>query len=183
MTIARNPVGRPFKWTDPDELTKKIDEYFDSLYITKTIEDPKSGKTKEYREYLEPPTVSGLALALETTRGVLIDYQNQVHTGNTQIIEKEVADELRNTITRAKSFIESYAERSLFENRSAQGPIFALRNNWPHWNDDYVIRTPDNKDATQIDLNKLSTNELEIFQKLYEKMEIKEEEVNGTDTE
>lgn len=90
-----NTVGHPLKFETPEIMQEKIDAYFSSLK-----ED-------------EPVTVTGLALALDTTRETLMDYQNK--------------DEYSDTVKRAKLRVEHYAEKRLY-NGPATGPIFALKN-------------------------------------------------------
>lgn len=91
-----NKMGRPPKWSTPEELQKDIDNYFEVCKQTG-----------------EPLTITGLALALNTYRDVLMDYQNK--------------DEFSNTVKRAKQIIENAYEKRLIENGRA-GDIFALKN-------------------------------------------------------
>lgn len=64
-----------------------------------------------------PPTVTGLALALGfTSRQALLNYQ----------AKKEFVD----TVTRAKSRIEEYAERRLYDRDGARGAEFTLKYNF-----------------------------------------------------
>lgn len=89
------PVGRPLKFQSVEELESAIDAYFAS--------DPK------------PITITGLALALDTSRETLIDYQGR--------------PEYSDAVKRAKMRCEHYAEKMLFTGRNgAAGPIFALKN-------------------------------------------------------
>lgn len=93
------PAGRPLKFQSVEELQEKIDAYF-----VKCNEDK------------EPYTITGLALALDTWRSVLCDYEEK--------------DEFSNTIKKAKTRVENYAEKKLYDGNPA-GPIFALKNfNW-----------------------------------------------------
>ena len=88
-------VGRPPKFTSVKELQKKIDKYFEECET--------SG---------EPLTITGLALALDTTRETLMDYENN--------------DEFSYTIKRAKLKIENaYEKRNIM--RGNGGDIFALK--------------------------------------------------------
>lgn len=89
-------AGRPPKWETPEQLQKEIDKYF---------EDCKKNN--------EPLTITGLALALDTYRDVLMDYQNK--------------DEFSNTVKRAKQIIENAYEKRLIQN-GRSGDIFALKN-------------------------------------------------------
>jgi len=69
-------AGRPLKFTDPEELQKKIDQYFadcDSRTRTKIIII--GGKIKEIQEsHPRPYTIEGLAVALDTCRDTLCEY-------------------------------------------------------------------------------------------------------------
>lgn len=88
-------AGRPKKFQSVEELQKKIDGYFlDCL-------------TND-----EPVTVTGLCLWLDTTRDVLMDYQND--------------DEFSYTIKKAKQRIEHAYEKRLIRRGNA-GDIFALK--------------------------------------------------------
>lgn len=100
-------VGRPFKFNSIEEMQTKVDDYF---------------------SYEEVPTITGLALALDTTRDVLIDYENR-------------NDEFSNTIKKAKLKCQNFAEKHLFSGKNATGAIFNLKNNY-NW-----------KDKTEIDQN------------------------------
>jgi hypothetical protein len=88
-------VGRPLKFKNPKELQKAIDAYF----------------ARCSREN-EPLTITGLALALDTTRETLMDYENR--------------DEFSDTIKKAKLRIEqAYEFRNI--KRGNAGDIFALK--------------------------------------------------------
>lgn len=91
------PGGRPPKWTDPKVIEKIGMAFFEQ-------------RRKEKR----PLTITGLALALDTTRDVLMDYQEK--------------DEFSNTIKRLKAFCEEYAEENALIGTNQAGSIFALKN-------------------------------------------------------
>lgn len=87
-------VGRPPKWTTPEQLQKDIDAYFAST--------PK-----------EEWTITGLALALDTYRQTLLNYENK--------------DEFLDTVKKAKQRIENSYEIDL-KKHGRSGTIFALKN-------------------------------------------------------
>ena len=65
----------------------------------------------------KPPTVTGLALALGfTSRQALLNYQ----------AKKDFVD----TVTRAKSYCEEYAESRLYDRDGAKGAEFSLKYNF-----------------------------------------------------
>ena len=99
-------AGRPLKFASVQELQEKIDKYFDDCLASRYVDN--NGVVHH-----EPFTITGLALALETSRKVLMEYE-----------EKE---EYSNTIRLAKTRVEAYAEKKLFTG-AATGPIFALKN-------------------------------------------------------
>jgi hypothetical protein len=90
--------GRPAKWESPEALQVLIDEYFTACDENK-----------------RPYTVSGLAVALDTTRRTLCDYEKK--------------DDFTHTIKRAKQRVEQYAAEALFTSRNTAGVIFTLKNN------------------------------------------------------
>lgn len=132
--------GRPMKFQDIDELRAMILEYFKNAaphweeqteYIDRR--DPKSGKiviedgkvvqdkvVRKVKTKQKPLTVTGLAVALGTSRDVLLDYETTY---------SEKYPEFSNTIKEAKEQIKAYAEESLFGTNTA-GVIFSLKNNW-----------------------------------------------------
>jgi len=99
------PAVRPPKWTSVEQLQGLIDEYFESVKEPKPVGDT---------FYFEPITITGLALALDTSRETLCDYQEK--------------DEFSDTIKRAKLRCENFAEKQLYLGKAAAGPIFSLKN-------------------------------------------------------
>jgi DNA-binding XRE family transcriptional regulator len=89
-------AGRPPKFESVESLQKQIDAYFADC-VAKD----------------EPYTITGLALALDTTRQTLINYEEK--------------DEYLDTIKKAKTMVEQYAEKRLFTG-TPTGAIFALKN-------------------------------------------------------
>lgn len=87
-------VGRPLKFQSVQELEEKIDQYF---------------KVTPKDEW----TITGLAIALDTFRSVLCDYQAK--------------DEYSNTIKKAKQRVENGYELDL-KKSGRSGTIFALKN-------------------------------------------------------
>ena len=96
-------VGRPLRYKTVEELQKLIDAYFE-----------------EAESKGEPYTITGLALALDTTRELLIDYENK--------------DAYSYTIKKAKLRCHNYAEKFLYNGKNPTGAIFNLKNNWG-WRD------------------------------------------------
>lgn len=87
-------VGRPLKFQNAGELEAKISEYF--------LVTPK-----------EEWTITGLALALDTSRKVLVEYEDR--------------DKFSNAIKKAKLKVENGYEVDL-KKHGRSGTIFALKN-------------------------------------------------------
>lgn len=106
-------VGRPPKFKTVEELESAIQAYFDSCW---DIDD--KGKRTQIRPY----TITGLALALDTTRETLLDYENKY-------------EEFSDTIKRAKLQCQNYVEEGMIMGKVPAIPaIFNLKNNYG-WRD------------------------------------------------
>lgn len=113
-------VGRPLKFKTVEELQQKIDDYF-----------------KKMDEEKKPYTITGLALALDTTRRTLLDYEEK--------------DAFSHTIKRAKLICENFAEESLFTSKNVTGPIFNLKNNYGWVDKQEIINGNRDIDITLVD--------------------------------
>jgi hypothetical protein len=103
-----NKVGRPLKFNSREELKEKIEAYFLSLKNDKG-------------EYIRPPTVTGLAVALDTNRETLCNYEDK--------------EDYFDTIKEAKSRCEAWVEENaLLGKANATFSIFNLKNNYG-WKD------------------------------------------------
>ena len=118
--MTKGQVGRPPKYEHKEEIEGLIEEYFKKCEgeILKDEEGEvifdKFGNPVIVGA--RPPTVTGLALALGfSTRLSLLNYQGM------------------NTITRAKSMGEAYAEERLFDKDGSNGARFSLINNFRGW--------------------------------------------------
>ena len=96
-------MGRPLKFKSVKELEKKITKYF-----------------KDCEKNNKPLTITGLALELDTSRRVLIEYGKK--------------EEYSNTIKKARLMCEQFAEQYLFSGKNIVGAIFNLKNNYG-WRD------------------------------------------------
>lgn len=111
MNEEKRKVGRPKKFQSVEELEEKIDAYF-----------------AECDEKEEPYTMTGLALALDTTRETLLDYKLNYD------------EEYSYSIKKAKTRCEAYAEKHLFKGKNGVvGAIFNLKNNYSRWVDKQEI--------------------------------------------
>lgn len=110
-----HPGGRPLKFPSVEKLQEQIDDYF------------KVTPAKEI-------TVTGLALALDTSRETLLDYEGRA----------EFAD----AVKRAKYKVALEYEKDL-RRQGRSGDIFALKNFG--WTDRQEI---EHKGAVNLDMNK-----------------------------
>lgn len=97
MSDKKKSVGQPLKFGSVSELEGEIENYFEDC-----------------KEKLLPLTITGLAIALGTSRQTLMNYENR--------------EEYFDTIKRAKTIVENFAEIRLFGDASPTGAIFALKN-------------------------------------------------------
>jgi hypothetical protein len=108
-------MGRPLKFESPQQIEEIAEKYF---------------RETPFNEW----TITGLALALDTTRHTLIDYAEK--------------GEFLHTIKKLKTKVENSYEISLRKN-GRSGDIFALKNfGW--------------KDQTQVDQNVSTTNTVTV---------------------
>lgn len=124
MASTRSPAGRPPRYKTVEEMQAKIDAYFIACAGEPLLDETGTAVTDKYGELViigaHPPTVTGLALALGFTgRQALLNYQ----------AKKQFMD----TITRAKSRCEEYAESRLYDRDGARGAQFSLEHNF-RWN-------------------------------------------------
>ena len=120
--------GKPLKFQSLPELQQKINDYFEScweeawekvydkdekIYIWRQQFDKDNNPVMRMKER---PTVTGLAIALGTSRNVLIEYEKR-------------NDEFSDAIKKAKTLVEYYYEKGAVngEIHPAVG-IFALKN-------------------------------------------------------
>lgn len=122
-------VGRPLKYKTVQELEELIDAYFLSCWTQKLdmfgnpifVKDRKGKKTDvPVMVQKEPYTITELAIAIGTSRKVLMEYESK--------------DQFSNTIKRAKELCHGYAEKQLFIGKNPTGAIFNLKNNYG-WKD------------------------------------------------
>ena len=114
-------VGCPRKYQSVKQMQKAIDAYFESCKGEPIIGDDGQPLMDKYGNVIligqKPPTITGLALALGFTgRQALIDYQAR--------------PEFTDTVTRAKSMCEEYAEARLYDRDGANGAKFSLSCNF-----------------------------------------------------
>lgn len=105
------PEGNKFnrKWDTPEELKADIDAWLD-----------------ECEEKKNPLTITGLAIALDTNRQTLLNYENNLGEDFDALIKK------------AKLMCENFAEQYLYSGKNVAGAIFNLKNNYG-WKEEYKI--------------------------------------------
>lgn len=138
--MSGNEIGCPPMYKTPEEMQKVIDKYFEDcsgeyVVIDGVVATDKNGhpiKTKE-----RPLTITGLALALGFSgRQTLLNYEGK--------------PEFMDTIKRAKSRIEQYAEERLFDKDGVNGAKFNLSNNFKGWSEKQQIESNVNTTGTTV---------------------------------
>lgn len=98
-------MARPYNIKTAAEMETRIDAYFDECEQKKV-----------------PPTVTGLALYLGfRSRQALLNYQGR--------------KQFNDSVTRAKTRCEAYAESRLYDHEGVRGAMFSLSNNFKGWAD------------------------------------------------
>lgn len=141
-----NVGGRPRKWQTPEELQQVIDAYFaecdphiDTHKVSIVAANGKglAWRDEEYITEQKPYVITGLALALGTTRDTLLDYESGLYD---DLFDPDTPEgnELRlrfsDTIKMAKLKCQMYAEQHLYTGKNPTGAIFNLKNNYG-WKD------------------------------------------------
>ena len=112
------PAGRPLKFESVEELQASVEKYFNETDI------------KDW-------TITGLALALDTSRQTLINYEER--------------EEYFDTVKKAKDMVEHSYELDL-KHKGNTGSIFALKNfDW--------------KDKTESDVNVKGVSLADLYDK------------------
>ena len=113
-------MARPLRYKTVAELQAAIDTYFADCEAKPVLDDDGDAITDKKGNPIiisKPPTITGLALALGfTTRQSLLNYQ-----GRKQFLD---------TIMRAKSRCEEYAEGRLYDRDGSKGAQFSLTHNF-----------------------------------------------------
>lgn len=124
--------GRPPYYNTKEEMQLLIDKYFEDSKGKMLLDhDDNPILNKGYPIYVDsyPLTITGLALALGfTSRQAILNYQDK--------------PEFVDTLTRAKLYIENYANQRLYDKEGVQGAKFTLTNNYEGY-----------KEKTETDLN------------------------------
>jgi hypothetical protein len=146
-------AGRPLKFKSVKELEKKIQDYFDSCFELQWFDRPKrdkdgnkmysgTGRFKKIVEEpyqrlveIETPIVCGLAVALNTCRQTLLNYEEDAEFLDTSKKDERAIDLIKS----AKQRIQSYTEQKLFGGAPPAGVIFNLKNNY-NWKDKTEVK-------------------------------------------
>ena len=119
------------KWASPEQLQKKIDEYFESCYDY--IYDRKSGSfvTKPDGTYLrglvKPFTTTGLAMAIGMDRTMLLAYSEDEINALGFPTDEDYEGPTYGEIARAaRNRIQEFAETRLFDRDGFNGGKFVL---------------------------------------------------------
>lgn len=132
MKSKKENRGAPPRYKNVSEIEGLIDNYFKECEGEPFLNENGQPLTTEkgaviYKKPPKPLTVTGLALALGfNSRQSLLNYQEK--------------PEFLDTITRAKSRVEEYAEERLFDKDGANGAKFSLANNFRGWSEKQEIK-------------------------------------------
>lgn len=135
--LEREHNNKPLKWTSPQELSDKIEAYFQKCDET-IVKRKYDSKGNELEAQTKPYTITGLALALDTSRETINEYSH----GTLLRFQNASSEEERNCalayvdlIKKAKRRCENWLEDSALTGLAQ--PIFSmfvLKNNYG-WKD------------------------------------------------
>lgn len=124
--------GQPRKFSTPEELEEYINNFWNWC--------EEKGKR---------PTVTRLAVYLDTNRQTLINYQNADNLDDRFVgCSKEEKRRYVDAIKRAKAIIESEYEDALFNRGETVGAIFTLKNNYDWKDKQEIVNTNNNIEIT-----------------------------------
>ena len=141
-------AGRPFKFTDPNDLRMQIQAYFDMCDPHIETQIVENGYRDDGQMIIANRqvftkqvaySVADLARHLGVSRTTLREYRKPSHYS--EEIPAEIQQELMTTIEDAHQKIEGFAERQLYT-PYANGAKFNLTNNFG-WVDKSVVDTRD----------------------------------------
>ncbi len=123
-------VGRPPYFESAEQMQELIDKYFEDCDGKPFLDEDGNPVRNKYgkiiRDDRRPYTITGLALALGfNSRTSLLNYEGK--------------EEFVNTIMRAKSRVERYAEERLYDKDGSNGAKFSLANNFKDWSEKQTI--------------------------------------------
>ena len=111
-------MPRQLKWTNPDELQKRIDEYFSLCDSTRKELQLKNGDIRI--RYEKPPTIAGLAYFLGCNKDTLYSWMNEeckVSIGKD--IQKQISDCLADARDRIEALTLERASQCDYEPKIA----------------------------------------------------------------
>lgn len=170
--MAKRLAGRPPKYHSSEEIESLIENYFTACEGEMLRDDNGEPILNKWGSPIiinkHPPTVTGLALALGfTSRQALLNYQ----------AKKEFVD----TITRAKSRVEQYAEERLFDRDGANGAKFSLTNNFSGWGEKPPSALDEEEQRARIAQMKAQTDKLTGNNQEIEDLKEIEDDIYGGD--
>ena len=145
----KHPGGRPPYFESAEQMQVLIDKYFEDCDGKILLDDDGNPVRNKYgkiiRDDRRPYTVTGLALALGfNSRTSLLNYEGK--------------EEFVNTIVRAKSRVERYAEERLYDKDGSNGAKFSLANNFKDWSEKQQIEA-DVKNSVTINVELVDDDE------------------------
>ena len=119
------------KWASPEQLQKKIDEYFEScmgyVYDYRTQQPLYDAEGRPRREQTQPYTTTGLARALGVDRHTLICWsEDQLNALGVPTDEDYEGPTYGEIVREAREKVQEFCEKKLFERDGFNGGKFVL---------------------------------------------------------
>ncbi len=137
--MSERRIGKPKKWSNPEELREKIEEYFNWA-----------------EERCMKISVTGLAWYLGCSKQTLQNYEKCYENNWLKNCDDETKKEYVDLLKDTKRYIEMHYEERTYDKKTVTGAIFALKNLFG-WVDKQEIVNTDKKsigDMTEEELNR-----------------------------
>ena len=112
---------------NPEYDVEKAKEYGEDYDIPKNIRVQKTdGDGNLVYEHIKPFTITGLALALGTSRATLLDYEKEWLSS----VDENLRQQFSYAIKNAKQKVENYLEEYMHNGKNQTTAIFMAKNNF-----------------------------------------------------
>ncbi len=149
QNVVKPYNGYPRSFKSPQELQQKIDSYFNSCWRNVVIVTDKKGNPLKYeKQQVDPYTVLGMVIHLNTTRETLSVYERGEYDN------RENNEIYSDIVKHAKNKVEEYAEKKLYTQGNNVGLIFLMKNRFK-WVDKHEIQSNINVNSN-VEVNNLS---------------------------
>lgn len=150
------------KFADADKFEENVEKYFDSISIHEEIKDETGKSTgKFFINWIEPPTIVGLANFLSCDYRIFQDYESDKYLDHVQMTSEKLS-KIKHTLAHARQICHQYTLRAVYTSKSAHGPIFLLKTVYKEhgYQEELNINQSHTIEDKKLSLDKLPTEDL-----------------------